>query len=106
MQTSRPQFPRKELVLKTGLSEIANKITHKFGVHLHRWPSDTNLMVEYPVRRRPRYGYGKPPHAQILKILDAHRGDFESVVGGLRNIKPLLDTIPLQAPENDTIQPY
>jgi predicted O-methyltransferase YrrM len=106
MQTIRSHFPGKELVLKAGLSAVANKITHKFGIHLHRWPSDTNLLVEYPVRRAPRYGYGKPAHPQILAVLERYRGVFEQVLRGFADIKPLLDLIPLEAPEGDPIQPY
>jgi hypothetical protein len=97
---------RKELVLKAGLSAVANKITHRFGIHLHRWPSDRHLLVEYPVRREPRYGYGKPAHPQILAMLDARRGAFEEVLCGFGEIKPLLDSIPLDAPDDDPSRPY
>ena len=92
--------------MKAGLSAVANKITHRLGVHLHRWPSDKHLLVEYPVRQKPRYGYGKPPHQQILAILDRHRGPFEKVLRGFTDIKALLDSIPVEAPERDSIQPY
>ena len=92
--------------MKAGLSAVANKITHRFGVHLHRWPSDNHLFVEYPVRRAPRYGYGKPPHEQILTILDRHRGTFEKILAGLADIKPLLESIPLNGPQDDPVRPY
>jgi len=92
--------------LKAGLSAVANKITHQFGVHVHRWPSDNHLFVEYPVRRAPRYGYGKPPHEQILRILDERRGAFESALRGFGEIKPLLDSIPMNAPDGDGVTPF
>lgn len=87
------------------LSAVANKITHRIGVHLHRWPSDRHLLVEYPVRRAPRYGYGKPPHPQILAILDRTRGQFEKVLRGIADMKPLLDSIPLNVGD-DSLRPY
>jgi len=92
--------------LRAGLSAVTKKITHQFGVHFHRWPSDQHLFVEYPVRRAPRYGYGRPPHQQILEILDGHRGTFEDFLRGLSEIKPLLDSIPLNATESDTAKPF
>ena len=83
-------------MLKAGLSAVTNKITHRFGVHLHRWPSDTHLLVEYPVRRAPRYGYGKPPHPHNLSDPESRRGAFEEVLNGFAGIMTLLDSIPLR----------
>lgn len=89
-----------------GLSALANKLTHRFGVHLHRWPSDQHLFVEYPVRRAPRYGYGRPPHEPILKILQDQKSVFLAVLDGIKGMKPLLDTIPLNAPPGEAVTPF
>jgi hypothetical protein len=93
-------------VLRARLSAVAKEIAHKFGIHLHRWPSDQHLWVEYPVRRSPRYGYGRPPHQQILRILEEHREVFEQVLKGLADIKPLIESIPLEAMEAGPTRPF
>lgn len=39
-------------------------------------PRTQNLFLEYKVSFRPRYGFGKPPHPELYKIVDSHRGQY------------------------------
>jgi hypothetical protein len=39
------------------------------------------LLVDYPVRPEPRYGYGKPPHAELAALLERHREAYARVLG-------------------------
>src|SRR5271169_2049208 len=32
--------------------------------------------LDYPIRPIPRWGYGRPAHMQIRRILESHRPDF------------------------------
>jgi len=36
------------------------------------------LHLEYPVDMKPRYGYGKPPHALLNAIIEQNRAEYDS----------------------------
>jgi len=38
------------------------------------------ITLDYPVHPRPRYGYGKPPHALLLQIIEARRAVYASLL--------------------------
>jgi len=38
------------------------------------------LLVDYPVRPKPRYGYGKPPHPELAALLDGHRDAYAELL--------------------------
>jgi hypothetical protein len=40
------------------------------------------IVLDYPVKASPRYGYGKPPHQPILRILEAGRNEYAKRLSG------------------------
>ena len=38
------------------------------------------IALDYPVHPRPRYGYGKPPHARLSHLIDARRASYKSLL--------------------------
>lgn len=43
-------------------------------------PKFQNLFLEYKVDFKPRYGHGKPPHAQLYCIIDDKRDHYKSYI--------------------------
>src|SRR5579862_2623963 len=55
---------------------------------------DFPILVDYPVRSSPRYGYGKPPHRQLLAMLETGRSEYERRLSGFCSLKDWLRRIP------------
>ena len=62
------------------------------------------IFLDYPVDAIPRYGYGKPPHVELSKILRAHSKDYAEQLLLFLTFVPQLAQIPLQQP-NDSTEP-
>ena len=43
-------------------------------------PRYQTLHLEYPVRFRPRYGHGQPPHEALYAIIDTHRDAYAALL--------------------------
>ena len=43
-------------------------------------PKFKTLFSEYKVDFAPRYGHGKPPHAELNTIIDANREEYKSIL--------------------------
>jgi hypothetical protein len=39
-----------------------------------------SIELDYPIHPRPRYGYGKPPHELLRRVIDAHRAGYKSAL--------------------------
>jgi len=50
-------------------------------------PKFQNLFLEYKVDFKPRYGHGKPPHPQLLKIIEANRAIYKDTLNLALNYK-------------------
>lgn len=55
---------------------------------------DFALVLDYPVKVSPRYGYGKPPHQQISRILERGRAEYAKRLSGFCKLKDCLSQIP------------
>lgn len=55
---------------------------------------DYAVVLDYPVKVSPRYGYGKPPHAQVSQILESGRTEFATRLTGFCKLKEFLSEIP------------
>jgi hypothetical protein len=64
------------------------------------------IVLDYPIHPQARYGYGKPPHQKILKILEKNRLIYQnnllSFIPYLQNLK----TIPFYPVDNQYNGPY
>lgn len=56
-------------------------------------PRFQNLFLEYKVDFAPRYGHGKPPHAQLYQVIDQYRSDYRSFLEGMLVQKERIQTI-------------
>jgi hypothetical protein len=52
------------------------------------------LKLDYPVRPRPRYGYGSPAHPKLLAKLAEHRSAYRSLLERMAALAPYLREIP------------
>ncbi|MGZ6537866.1 MAG: class I SAM-dependent methyltransferase [Bacteroidia bacterium] len=56
-------------------------------------PKFQNLFLEYKVKFKPRYGFGKPPHPELNKIIDAYRSDYKSLLEKALKYKDSIQSI-------------
>ncbi|MBK8698514.1 MAG: class I SAM-dependent methyltransferase [Saprospiraceae bacterium] len=68
-------------------------------------PKFQNLFLEYKVDFKPRYGYGKPPHQDLYKIIDANRGKYKDLIHKALMLKESIWTIKDSTKETDAIKP-
>ena len=52
------------------------------------------IIIDYPVKCSPRYGYGKPPHRQLTTILEAGREEYAKRLSAFCSLKEELSQIP------------
>ncbi len=43
-------------------------------------PSDRVIVLDYPISPEPRYGYGKPPHAELLRLIASNRASYKGTL--------------------------
>jgi len=46
-------------------------------------PRFQNVFLDYRVNAVPRYGYGKPPHEGLLKIIENERSGYKGILEGM-----------------------
>ena len=63
---------------------------------------DYAIVLDYPVKVSPRYGYGKPPHQQLLGILEAGRVEYAKRLLGFCKLRESLSQIPDEPSEEGT----
>ena len=68
-------------------------------------PKFQKLFLEYPVDMKPRYGHGKPPHADLYAIIDAHRKRYASLLEIIVDQKEALWQIKKAGEEVDSSLP-
>jgi hypothetical protein len=62
------------------------------------------VVLDYPVKPSPRYGYGKPPHPEIAKILERERRGYLKRLSGFCAQKDHLTEIAYELPD-DAVEP-
>src|ERR1700719_266314 len=83
---------------------LKNKILRRIFSHFYRSRLNEMLapnyavVLDYPVKVSPRYGYGKPPHPQISQILASGRTEFATRLTGFCKLKEFLSEIPDEPP--------
>jgi hypothetical protein len=78
---------------------LGNFLRYIFRRNYHSRPKEKPvtgypIVLDYPVKVSPRYGYGKPPHEAILKILEAGRIEYAKRLSGFCKLKDALSKIP------------
>lgn len=56
-------------------------------------PKFQNLFLEYKVALKPRYGHGQPAHPELLKIIDANRATYNSLLNKALSLKEAIWSI-------------
>tara|TARA_R110002096_G_scaffold72174_4_gene172193 strand:- start:41495 stop:42343 length:849 start_codon:yes stop_codon:yes gene_type:complete len=56
-------------------------------------PKFQNLFLEYKVVLKPRYGHGQPAHPELLKIIDANRATYNSLLNKALSLKEAIWSI-------------
>jgi hypothetical protein len=57
---------------------------------------DQLILLDYPVRPRPRYGDGKPPHSQLYRLIDMNRIVYRDRLESFLGFKDWLVTLPVK----------
>lgn len=60
----------------------------------------------YPVEPSPRYGYGKPPHPQLLEAIDRNRAEYEDLIKSLLAHAEKFALIPLHENALKPTEPF
>lgn len=68
-------------------------------------PKFQNLFLEYKVDLKPRYGYGKPAHQDLLRIIDANRRQYKDLLNKALAYKEAIWTIRDSNNETDSSKP-
>jgi hypothetical protein len=62
------------------------------------------ILLDYPVKLVPRYGYGIPPHLQLYKIINKKRHEYENTLTRFLEFKEYLLKIPSRT-VSDALEP-
>jgi Methyltransferase domain len=57
------------------------------------------IFLDYPVRAVPRYGYGKPAHPELTRILAANEAQYAELLRQFLSLREGLYSIPSRAPK-------
>ncbi|MDT8308586.1 MAG: hypothetical protein RQ866_03590, partial [Bacteroidales bacterium] len=68
-------------------------------------PKFRNLFLKYDVDFKPRYGYGRPPHPELLRIIEANRGSYKEWIAKALSLQQHILTINDAKTEPDPLQP-
>ncbi|MCC6370138.1 MAG: class I SAM-dependent methyltransferase [Bacteroidia bacterium] len=68
-------------------------------------PKYQKLILEYKVDMKPRYGYGKKPHAQLYGIIDAQRSNYENFIAEILKFTPVFHAIKTSDKETNENEP-
>ena len=64
------------------------------------------IFLDYPVRPRPRYGHGQPPHPHLSALLDRGRESFREQARQFAGYAGSLKRIPRLAPAGEPTSPH
>lgn len=64
------------------------------------------VLLEYPICPKPRYGYGKPPHPEIEKILSRNEDGYSKILTELHSFTQYLTEIPETETPDSPGEPY
>ena len=51
------------------------------------------ILLEYPVHPRPRWGHGLPPHPPLQAVLERGRADYEKALSSISDHRAVLHTV-------------
>ena len=68
-------------------------------------PGFQTLFLDYKVDFKPRYGYGKPAHTDLLKIIDANRNHYKDWLHKALSYKDFIWSIKDSTLETDSSNP-
>lgn len=91
-------------MIKTFIRHAANTLgldIHKYSTKEWRWSYDVEDY--YPVDSDPRWGFGKPPHPQLIEIFSSQRSDILALLNRLSQSSQILASVPHVAPSSSNI---
>ena len=68
-------------------------------------PKYQKLILEYKVDMKPRYGYGKKPHALLYEIINANRAQFEKQITSILKFTSVFHAIKTSDKESNENEP-
>lgn len=64
------------------------------------------IMLDFPVKFVPRYGYGKPPHKMLYDIINSNRIEYKGILQDIIKHKDYIVEIPLLDSKVDLTLPH
>ena len=68
-------------------------------------PKFQNLFLDYKVDFKPRYGYGKPPHAELYSLINTERNQYKTLLSKALDYKKFIWEIQNHTTEKDPTKP-
>jgi hypothetical protein len=65
-----------------------------------------NIVLDFPVHSSPRYGWGRPAHAQLSEIIGAGRADYAALLTGFLEHRENLTRIPRHQNPTGSTTPF
>lgn len=63
------------------------------------------IYIDFPPTPMPRYGHGKPPHAELFALIDVRRDDYAALLARFGDFEGGLSSISASQPD-DPLEPY
>jgi tRNA G46 methylase TrmB len=92
-------------MLRTDTMNLRNlrKMTERIYRSLH--PDFQSLFLDYKVDMEPRYGHGKPPHAELYAIINANRQHYKDWIERALALRSSIWTIKQHKDETNPSRP-
>jgi len=94
---------------------LRSRVTGAIARYLSIWPAirrvrgglyTQRIPVEYRVDPQPRYGYGKPPHAQLKQLIGQDRQAYRDMLESFLRFEGQLLAIPVGEPDEESSDPF
>jgi hypothetical protein len=86
------------LVRAGTLSSVLVKAVRAGRFKKSRFDADSVILLDYPVRPKPRYGHGLPRHELLAQIFEQDRASYEGLLRSFLNFEDEFASIPFEAP--------
>jgi predicted O-methyltransferase YrrM len=64
------------------------------------------LLLDYPIRPEERYGYGRPAHPELSRLIAGGRSEYERTLHCCVALREQFSRIPVMPPDDEDVDPY
>lgn len=90
-------------------AKLLKQMARRVGVHIERLPNketswNHDILFNFPVDLRSRWGYGLPHNPHLYALLDAQRSNYGRALDDIKSARSVLSQIPFD--EDDPKAPF